>query len=696
MSADNERLERGSIHTFYSFKGGVGRSMALANVAALLARWGKRVLILDWDLEAPGIEKFFGTWLEGTRRTTAGLVDLVYDFDAGAPRDWRKCLLGVKLPGHLQRIDIISAGRDDPKDEKTGYSAKLQSINWASLFEQKRFGAYLELLRQEWTAEYDFVLIDSRTGITDIGGICTIHLPDVLVCLFTTTEQSLDGVKDVMARARTRHAALPVDRQRLRLVPLPARDESRTEYKLAKQWRERFASELGPFVKDWLPRGVSIESVLDLLKLPYVAFWSFGEKLPVLEEDIDNPDKLAYFYHQLGRLLLSHLDFEQIKTGTVANEAAAAAQAEAAKRAIDAEQARVLAQADAARRAADKDEAERRKREEQYFNYLRDRWSPALRELRLRAYALFLGGASLFALGSLGLLRPIWLADAFTSSTSAILVACGVAVVAGAALNYLSWLYFRRMDRLKGQRSMFDAQADPYSAPDFRDLPRFIQTSEALLLRESKVIVPATFDVDAGVGVAPNDIVEGGAAVREASPRASVRSRSGPYDVFISYRREKFVTDWLHQHFLPLFQSWLSDELGREANIFVDTSLVPGGDWAQETQEALRASPCLVALVTPAYFQSEFCTKEWNDFRARHEDALLPVLLRGSFERLPKEVARLSFTDFREFALVGVGFQKTEAYVEFQRQVRNLVERVGAILERSPQNADLLRSATMK
>jgi len=42
--------------TFYSYKGGVGRSMALANVAALLARWGRRVLIIDWDLEAPGIE----------------------------------------------------------------------------------------------------------------------------------------------------------------------------------------------------------------------------------------------------------------------------------------------------------------------------------------------------------------------------------------------------------------------------------------------------------------------------------------------------------------------------------------------------------------------------------------------------------------------------------------------------------------
>jgi len=44
----------GQIITFYSYKGGTGRSMALANIAWILASNGKRVLIIDWDLEAPG------------------------------------------------------------------------------------------------------------------------------------------------------------------------------------------------------------------------------------------------------------------------------------------------------------------------------------------------------------------------------------------------------------------------------------------------------------------------------------------------------------------------------------------------------------------------------------------------------------------------------------------------------------------
>jgi len=48
-----------AIVTFYSYKGGVGRSMSLANTAVLLAKWGYKTLIVDWDLEAPGLEHFF-------------------------------------------------------------------------------------------------------------------------------------------------------------------------------------------------------------------------------------------------------------------------------------------------------------------------------------------------------------------------------------------------------------------------------------------------------------------------------------------------------------------------------------------------------------------------------------------------------------------------------------------------------------
>ena len=41
--------------TFYSYKGGVGRTLALSNIANKLSEFGKKVCIIDFDLEAPGL-----------------------------------------------------------------------------------------------------------------------------------------------------------------------------------------------------------------------------------------------------------------------------------------------------------------------------------------------------------------------------------------------------------------------------------------------------------------------------------------------------------------------------------------------------------------------------------------------------------------------------------------------------------------
>ncbi len=56
-------MSEGTIITFYSYKGGVGRTFALANIAALLSTWGYKVLCIDWDLEAPGLHFYFQSWM---------------------------------------------------------------------------------------------------------------------------------------------------------------------------------------------------------------------------------------------------------------------------------------------------------------------------------------------------------------------------------------------------------------------------------------------------------------------------------------------------------------------------------------------------------------------------------------------------------------------------------------------------------
>src|SRR5436309_1697080 len=72
----------GHIVTFYSYKGGVGRSRALANTAYQLARSGKRVLCVDFDLEAPGLLNYFKRWIRVDDRLEdrRGVIDLLYNY----------------------------------------------------------------------------------------------------------------------------------------------------------------------------------------------------------------------------------------------------------------------------------------------------------------------------------------------------------------------------------------------------------------------------------------------------------------------------------------------------------------------------------------------------------------------------------------------------------------------------------------
>ncbi len=55
----DENIVNGKIVTFYSYKGGTGRTMALANVGWILASTGLKVLVIDWDLDSPGLHRYF-------------------------------------------------------------------------------------------------------------------------------------------------------------------------------------------------------------------------------------------------------------------------------------------------------------------------------------------------------------------------------------------------------------------------------------------------------------------------------------------------------------------------------------------------------------------------------------------------------------------------------------------------------------
>jgi cellulose biosynthesis protein BcsQ len=299
----------GKIVTFFSYKGGVGRSMALTNISVLLARWGYRVLMVDWDLEAPGLESFFAGHLPPGRIVhQEGVLDLLSRGTAGGQvaerSSWHENAVPVRLPELAGHLDLILAGQKDDG----GYFRRVRNLDIQALYEEGHGGELIELLRDDWKKAYDFVLIDSRPGITDLGGICTIHLPDVLVLLVTPTEQALRGAIDVARKAGVARQKLPYERLRVPVIPIPSRFDTNAEHNISKAWLDRFAQELAELYVDWLPTSVSRRDILEVMKLPYVSYFSFGEKLPVLEQGTIDPAGLGYAYENLAALLANDLN----------------------------------------------------------------------------------------------------------------------------------------------------------------------------------------------------------------------------------------------------------------------------------------------------------------------------------------------------------------------------------------------------
>ncbi|MFL5912356.1 MAG: KGGVGR-motif variant AAA ATPase [Gaiellaceae bacterium] len=291
----------GTVCTFYSYKGGVGRTLALANVAVLLSQWGYRVLCIDWDLEAPGLHLYFERYTTGAPRP--GVVELIERLRDGTPFQWRDHVTTVEAPGTGSRLQIITAGAFDDS-----YFARMQALDWLQLYEESDLGELLEALRYQWTQDFEFVLIDSRTGVTDAGGICTVQLPHVVAFLLTPNRQSVDGSLDIMHRAEEERAKLPVDRPRLLLLPVVTRWEANVEVDLSREWLARLHEELAPTVANWAHKSLSPGALLNHARLPYVPRWSFGEELPVVEEGTGDQLSLGYAIETLAALIANRLE----------------------------------------------------------------------------------------------------------------------------------------------------------------------------------------------------------------------------------------------------------------------------------------------------------------------------------------------------------------------------------------------------
>ena len=226
------RQRLGRVVTFYSYKGGVGRTMALANVAFLAASNGYRVLVMDWDLEAPGLHYYFRGLVDApdARRLkeTPGVLNMVWDWTASVKAattaaETQKVFDRFDHPDFFEEhvSNVLKFGDDEGKvrgvldymnagspligrDDQIEYAEAVVQFSWPNFFADYAGGSVLESLRGWAKNNYDFVLIDSRTGLADVSGICTTQLPDAVALCFILNRQNIDGVARIASAVRTR------------------------------------------------------------------------------------------------------------------------------------------------------------------------------------------------------------------------------------------------------------------------------------------------------------------------------------------------------------------------------------------------------------------------------------------------------------------------------------------------------------
>lgn len=347
------------IYTFYSFKGGVGRSMALANVAELLYRHGLKVLMIDFDLEAPGLESYFdvrgdeqdggdyGSLANIPKEVEAkrGLIDLLVSYKNlrgmlrpepvvapataalalsldpnetpnGSSASGASSFTVEPLSNFICQIykknqkggelHLLPAGRranaaycDKERDlrEFARYAERVRAFPWNDFYNKWDGQRFFEWFRNEADKFADVVLVDSRTGVTEMSGICTYHLADVVVMFTAPNKQNLEGTKKIADSLKSERLESEGRKGRkLSMLFVPSRVEVNEKAEV-----DKFANEFKAVFDPLLPPTLKFregDSFSDLT-IRYVPYYSFRDEVAVRDRDSHVAGLLVKVYEEL-------------------------------------------------------------------------------------------------------------------------------------------------------------------------------------------------------------------------------------------------------------------------------------------------------------------------------------------------------------------------------------------------------------
>jgi cellulose biosynthesis protein BcsQ len=256
--------------------------MAVANVAWILASSGKRVLLIDWDLEAPGLHRYFQPFMPDPEIIQSdGLIDFLFNYllaAAGQSSTSGSNILNYASALNWEfpspgTIHFVPAGRQGPS-----YAVRVNEFGWQAFYEQLGGHDLLEAMKSGLRSMYDYVLIDSRSGVSDYAGICTIQMPDSLVIPFTLNMQSLEGAANVAASvAEQRNGAMPP--LPISIYPVPMRIDM-AEKEMLDQARQYAWTRFQPIMA---VTGLTWE-YWGQVEFPYVPYYSYNEVLAAFRD----------------------------------------------------------------------------------------------------------------------------------------------------------------------------------------------------------------------------------------------------------------------------------------------------------------------------------------------------------------------------------------------------------------------------
>lgn len=221
--------------TFYSSQGGVGKTSLLTEVALNLAKIGKNILLIDGCLNNPSLLRILGDVPDLSMRI--GLLDLLLDLPN--PRKLDRYVNTIHPSGY--RMDILHAGISQ------NYGSHHNSLDLESLYKNHNAGDVLEYIRNIFSNYYDYILIDTPSGYTEIGGICVVQFADIVVPVFKEDLKPVTMIQDVKKNRRK----LPYDRFSLVTIPVPRLEiNEKIEY---------YCSNL---FSNWLPTNITIKEAL--------------------------------------------------------------------------------------------------------------------------------------------------------------------------------------------------------------------------------------------------------------------------------------------------------------------------------------------------------------------------------------------------------------------------------------------------